>query len=115
MSTMNIRIAGWMIANYADDAGITGLPAKYTYKSYNMRSNLSATVISASGTYPLLVQDISGPSLAVSGLQARSGSGNYFRFTRPAAGAARSFRLLNNDGTTAASFTGATFYILRSQ
>ncbi len=106
--------AGWMIANYADDAGIPGLPDKYTYKSYNMRSNLSANFITSSRQYPLQVNDITGASLSASGVQALSGSGDYFRFSRAAAGAARTFRLLNGDGT-AASFTGAALYILRTQ
>lgn len=108
-------IAGWMIANYADDAGIAGLAPKYTYKSYNIRSNLSAPFITPSRTYPLQVNDITGTGFSAPGLQARSGSGDYFRFTRPAAGAARTFRFLNADGTTAASFTGAALYILRTQ
>ncbi len=108
-------IAGWMIANYADDAGIAGLPAKYTYKSYNMRSNESASVISGSSTYPLKVNDVTGTGYVLSNVQARSGSGDYFRFTRAAGGSARSFRLFNKDGTTTASFTGATLVILRTQ
>ena len=107
-------VAGWMIANYADDAGITGLPDKYTYKSYNMRSNMSARFISASLLYPLQINDIATTSIAASSVPALSGSGDYFRFSRVAAGPARTFRLLNNDGT-AASFTGAAFYILRTQ
>jgi len=108
-------IAGWMIANYADDAGIPGLPAKYTYKSYNMRSNMTAGPISPSRLYPLQVNDISGTAFVASSLQARSGTGDYFRFSRAAAGPARTFRFLNNDGTTSASFTGATLFILRTQ
>lgn len=106
-------IAGWMVANYADDAGIPGLATKYTYKSYNMRSNLSA--LNGGRLYPLQVTDITEPGFVATSLQARSGSGDYFRFTREAAASTRSFRLLNDDGTTAASFTGATLFILRTQ
>lgn len=104
--------AGWMVANYADDFGIPNLAVKYTYKSFNMRSNVAA--ITPSRTYPLLVNTVTGAYRSPP-LQARSASGNYFRFTRGAGAPARSFRFLNPDGTTAASFTGATFYILRVQ
>jgi hypothetical protein len=107
-------VAGWMIANYADDAGIPGLPDKYTYKSYNMRSNMSARFISSTGAFPLQINDINSSSIAASGVQALSGSGDYFRFARVGGAAARTFRMLNGDGT-AASFTGASFFILRTQ
>jgi hypothetical protein len=107
-------VAGWMIANYADDAGIPGLPDKYTYKSYNMRSNMQAGFINQNRLYPLQINDITTTSVVASGMQALSGSGDYFRFSRVASGPARSFRLLNPDGT-AASFTGASFFILRTQ
>ncbi len=108
-------VAGWMIANYADDAGIPGLPTKYSYKSYNMRSNMSAQPITASKTFPLQINEVPGTGFVAAGLQARSATGDYFHFSRPGAGAARTFRLLNNDGTTSASFTGAVFYIVRTQ
>ncbi|MEO5902962.1 MAG: hypothetical protein ABIQ55_03010, partial [Gemmatimonadaceae bacterium] len=108
-------IAGWMVANYADDAGIAGLATKYTYRSYNMRSNLSAPVIVPIKQYPLQINDISGSGFVATNQQARSGSGDYYRFSRTPAGPARSFRFLNTDGTTSASFTGATFFILRTQ
>jgi Big-like domain-containing protein len=107
-------IAGWMIANYADDAGIPNLPDKYTYKSYNMRSNMSAKFISPSELFPLQINDVTTSSFVVSSMGALSGSGDYFRFTEGAVPSARSFRLLNPDGT-AASFTGASFFILRTQ
>ncbi|MEJ7760779.1 MAG: Ig-like domain-containing protein [Gemmatimonadaceae bacterium] len=105
-------VAGWMVANYADDLGIPNLAVKYTYKTYNMRSNVAAL---NSGTYPLLVNQIAGGSYVSPPLKARSASGNYFRFVRAAGAPARSFRFLNLDAVTAASFTGATFYILRAQ
>ena len=108
-------IAGWMVANYADDAGIAGLNAKYTYKSYDMRSNMSASVISSSQQYPLLLTDINGTGFISTTQTANSGTGDYFRFSRAAAGPARTFRFLNSDGSTTASFTGATLYILRTQ
>jgi len=105
-------IAGWMVANYADDAGIPGLAAKHTYRSYNMRSIVST--ITASRTYPLVVNPITGTGF-VANLSARSASGNYFRVTKASGAPARSIRFLNSDGRTTASFTGATLYVLRIQ
>jgi hypothetical protein len=108
-------VAGWMVANYADDAGIAGLNAKYTYKSYDMRSNMSGPFISPNQQYPLLITDINGTGFVSITQTANSGTGDYFRFSRVAAGPARTFRFLNSDGTTTASFTGASLYILRTQ
>ncbi|MEO5580970.1 MAG: Ig-like domain-containing protein [Gemmatimonadaceae bacterium] len=105
--------SGWLVANYADDFGIPNLPVKYTYRSFNMRSNVAA--ITPSRTYPLVVTQIAGISFVSPTLKARSASGNYFRFTRAATAPARSFRFLNIDARTAASFTGAAFVILRAQ
>ena len=55
-------------------------------------------------------------SFALTGLQARSGGGaNYFFIARGAGTPARTFRFLNADGTTAASFTGANWVLLRTR
>ncbi len=109
-------VAGWMVANYADDAGIAGLNAKYTYKSYDMRTNMSAKVFTGStGQFPLLITEITGTGFVSTTQTANSGTGDYFFFSRLAAGPARTFRFLNADGTTTASFTGATLYVLRTQ
>ena len=105
-------IAGWMVANYADDFGIAGLAAKYQYKTYDMRSNVIP--LTTTGTYPLVVTEIAGTGFSTNAT-VRSGTGNYFWFSRPASGPVRSFRMLNTDGVTAASFTGASFVILRTQ
>lgn len=107
-------IAGWMVANYADDLGITGLPVRYTYRTYNMRSNV-ARVNNQGQTYAILVNDVTGNSFSMTNLQARSASGNYFRLSRTAGAPARTFRMTNTDLVTAASFSGATLIVLRSQ
>jgi len=105
--------AGWMTANATDDAGISGIAGKYTYRTYHMRSNV--TRVSDSQTFPLLVTSITGPTFTANPLQARSGSGNYFRISRAAGAPARLFRMTNTDLTTAATFSGATFIIIRTQ
>jgi hypothetical protein len=110
-------ISGWMVANYADDIGIANLETKYTYKTYDMRDDVRKTVSNqpSQQIYPLNPVSIQGTGFGLGGLTARSASGNYFIFSRAAGGPARTFRFLNSDLTTAASFSGATFVVLRTQ
>lgn len=107
--------AGWLVANYADDVGIPNLATKYTYKTYNMRSTVSGASSSGTGPYPLQPMSVSGSGFVVSNIQVRSASGAYFSFQRSAGALARSFRFLNNDLSSAASFTGASLILLRAQ
>jgi hypothetical protein len=107
-------ISGWMIANYADDGGIPGLSSLNSYKVYDMR-NIEKGLPSNAGLYPLEVTNISGSGFVVTNLQARSGSGNYFFALRNTGSAARTYRFLNPDGATAASFTGASWIIVRTR
>jgi hypothetical protein len=109
-ATFDAIASGWMIANYADDLGIPGLSALYSYKVYNMRSQLTSIT---AGQYPLKVTTVSGSGFVLTGLEARSGSGNYFLAQQNAGSPARTWRFLNSDGSTAASFTGASWIILR--
>jgi hypothetical protein len=106
--------AGWMTANAVDDAGINGVAAKYSYRSYDMRSNV-ARVNTPSQTFPLVVTQITGSTFTANPLQARSGSGNYFMLNRAAGAPARLFRMTNADLTTAATFSGATFIFIRTR
>jgi hypothetical protein len=108
-------ITGFLIANYADNFGIPNLNPLYTFKVYDMRSNELA-IPANSNTYPLKITNISGTNFAQTGLQARSGGGaNYFFIARGTGTPARTFRFLNADGQTAASFTGANWILLRTR
>lgn len=116
--TFDVLISGWMVANFADNNAIPGLPSLYTYKVYDMRNIetvVDANITPRNGVYPLKVTAISGANFAMSGLQARTGSGNYFFIARNAGSPARTFRFLNADGATAASFTGANWILLRTR
>lgn len=115
--SFNELISSWMITNYTDDNGIPNLPAKYTYKTYDMRDAVKHTVSNNPQlqVYPLQPITITGTGFGLGSLTARSGSGNYFLFSRAAGGPARSFRFLNSDLRTAASFSGATFILFRTQ
>lgn len=108
-------VAGWLVANYADDNGIANLASKYTYKTYDMRENTRRATNQSNPIFPLQPTPITGSGFAATNLQARSGSGNYFIFTRAAGAAARTFRFLGTDLSTAAYFSGASYVILRSQ
>ena len=103
----------WMVANAADDAGINGLAAKYTYKTYNMRNNLSRANAPNQG-FPLVPTTFDSAPFSAT-LQVRSASGNYFRFTHPGGSPPRWLRMTNTDLTTAATFPGATLIVLRTQ
>jgi len=111
-ATFDAIVSGWMIANYADNAGIPGLSSLYSYKVYNMRSMLTSIT---AGQYPLKVTTVAGSGFVLTGLEARSGSGNYFFAQQNAGSPARTWRFLNSDGATAASFTGAAWIILRTR
>lgn len=105
-------ITGWMIANYSDDFGIPGLSPLFAYKSYDMRDNEERI---NNGVYPLRVNNVAGTGVVFPSLQARSGSGNYFLTIRNTGSVARTYRFLNTDGTTVASFTNATWIIVRTR
>ena len=107
--------AGWLVANFADDFGVVNLPVKYTYKTYNMRDAVRAASNDLNPVFPLNPALISGSGYAVTGVNVRSGSGWYYTFFRSAGDQARSFRFLNPDLATAASFVGASLIILRTQ
>jgi len=114
----DVLVSGWLAANYADNFGIPGLPPLYTYNVYDMRSimaRVDGAITGATGVYPLKINTISGANYALTGLQARSGSGNYFFISRNAGSPARTFRFLNADGSTAASFTAANWILLRTR
>jgi hypothetical protein len=65
--------------------------------------------------YPLVTTTVTGSGFVAANLQAKSATGNYFFFSRTAGGPARSFRFLNADLTTAATFAGANLIVLRTQ
>ncbi len=110
--TFDSLITGWMVANYADNLGISDLSSLYSYKSYDMRNNVQNI---SSGVYPLRVNSVTGTGFVLGDLQARSGSGNYFLATRNTGSVARTFRFLNPDEATVASFSNATWIIVRTR
>ena len=103
---LDTLLAGWMVANYSDHLGFLGLPAKYNYVGYNMRSAVAGA---NGGTYNLLVTTLgAGATISTTSL---SGSGTYYKVTVPA-GSTRTIKVQDSSGANV-SFTGAHFYVLR--
>ena len=101
-------ISGWLIANYTDNLSVTGLDARYSYVSWNMRDAVGGF---ANGTYPLRVQTLTGSPITAN---AQSGSGAYFTTTRAAGAPQATFRMLDPGGGNV-TFPGARAYVVRLQ
>jgi hypothetical protein len=99
-------ISGWLIANYTDNLGISGLDNRYSYTSWNIRDALAGA---AGGTYPLRVQTLGAVPIPTT---VQSGSGSYFLAQRAQGAPATTFRMVNQGGGNV-SFSGARVYIVR--
>ncbi|HJU90427.1 MAG TPA: hypothetical protein VJ672_13650, partial [Gemmatimonadaceae bacterium] len=99
-------MAGWMIANFADDLPVTGLNNKYTYRSWNFRS---ASAGINGGNYPLRVTEL-GNSLSEN-VSLRSGTGVYYRKAAEGGNASFTFSMRGSGGASAPA--GARLYVLR--
>lgn len=100
-------LSGFLVAAYADDIGLSGLNAKYTIPSWNLRDAMTKF---NSGNHPLLVAPLPGQIVT----QSLSGSGNYFRLTRSVASPQTKFQMTATSGNPV-SFDGARIYVLRLQ
>jgi hypothetical protein len=110
-------VKGWLVSMYADHLGISGLDAKYQYRSYNFRSVMPPVAKSVLGqstpTYPLRVQSIGSGSDNIAASN-RSGTGTYYRLTVSSGSGAKNVKTLDASGNNA-SFTGEHIYVLRVQ
>jgi len=98
-------ISGWLIANYTDNLGVTGLDARYSYTSWNMRDAVAGAV---GGNYPLRVTTPGAPFVTT----AESGSGVYFLAQRAAGAPVATFRMVDPSGGNV-GFAGARVYVVR--
>jgi len=114
---IDTAVKGWLVSMYADHLGITGLDAKYQYRSYNFRSVMppvARSVLSQSvATYPLRIQSIGSGSDNIASKNL-SGTGTYFRLTVSAGATAKNVKVLDASGNVA-SFPGEHIYVLRVQ
>ncbi|HEY9515165.1 MAG TPA: hypothetical protein VIQ74_05730 [Gemmatimonadaceae bacterium] len=100
-------MAGWMVANFADNNGITGINDRYTYISWNIR-NVETAVNQGDG-FPLVVTSLAQDQ-SLNGT-APSAGGSYFQLTT-SSGSRTIIGQLDSAGG-AATYTGARLYILR--
>ncbi len=114
---IDTAVKGWLVSMYADHLAITGLDAKYQYRSYNFHSVMppvAKSVLSQSvATYPLRIQSIGSGSDNIASKNL-SGTGTYFRLTVAAGAAAKNVKILDPSGSVA-SFVGEHIYVLRVQ
>jgi hypothetical protein len=115
-ASLDTLMAGWLVSMYADHFGITGLNAKYQYRSYNFRNIMPAvagSVLSNGGTYPLEVTPVGSGSDNIS-TEVKSGSGDYFRLTVAANAGPKNVKVLDPSGGDV-TYPGAHVYVLRVQ
>src|SRR3954468_13428365 len=108
-------VKGWLVSMYADHLGITGLDAKYLYRSYNFRSVMPPVARSVlnqqTASYPLVVQSIGSGSDNLPSTN-MSGSGTYYRLSVTGGAGAKNVKILDASGNPA-SFPGEHIYVLR--
>jgi len=116
-ASIDTLVAGWLVSMYADHLGVSGLDAKYQYRSYNFRNVMPPVAKSVLGqttaTYPLAVRGIGSGSDNISATN-RSGTGTFYRLSVAANSGAKNVKVLDSSGNVA-SFSGEHVYVLRVQ
>ncbi|HUQ99234.1 MAG TPA: hypothetical protein VM166_07260 [Gemmatimonadaceae bacterium] len=114
---LDTLVAGWLVANYADHLGISGLDPKYQFKAYNFRNIMPSVARSVTGSqsavYPLQVLPIGSGTDNISSTN-QTGSGTYYRLNVPSGSGDKTVKVLDPSGSLA-SFPGAHIYVLRVQ
>jgi hypothetical protein len=110
-------VKSWLVSMYADHLGIAGLPAKYQWRSYNLRNVMppvaKAVLNQTAQAYPLVVQSIGSGSDNLAGTN-RSGSGTYYRLNVPANSTAKKVKVVDGSGSNA-NYAGEHVYVIRVQ
>lgn len=98
--------AGWLPSLYTSDDSVSGLPARYTYLSWDIRS-IEAAV--NSGVFPLVASTLSAGNTASGTVS--SAAANYYVVGVPASGTVLLGELTSNGGPV--TYAGARLYIVR--
>ncbi|MGH7625204.1 MAG: hypothetical protein ACREOJ_07795, partial [Gemmatimonadaceae bacterium] len=106
-ASIDSLMAGWLMANVADDAGLTDLSDRFTYKSWDMTSAEQGI---NGGQYPLSLISLKADSARVDTVS--STAAQYYIVSSNSS--AIVLGALASDGTPL-SFAGARLYILRVQ
>ncbi|MFL5575871.1 MAG: hypothetical protein ACJ79S_07895 [Gemmatimonadaceae bacterium] len=115
-------LAGFMVANFADDRGVPDLDARYEYGTWDMRG----AVRGAAGGDPPRVNPLATGAPPSTGCvssagassyvcESRSGAAAYFRVSSDAALAGLAVRLVDASDTTRAVFPEARLFVMRSR
>ncbi|MGH7649746.1 MAG: hypothetical protein ACREND_16655 [Gemmatimonadaceae bacterium] len=99
-------VAGWLPALYASDDSIAGLPDRYTFPSWDLRSTEAAV---NNGGFPLVATTLSGGNTASGTVS--SAAANYYVVGVPASGTVLLGEVAPNGGVV--TFRGARLYIVR--
>jgi hypothetical protein len=105
---LDTLLAGWLVANVASNSGISGIPPRYTYLSWNIRSVESAV---NNGTYPLTPTPLTSGQTVMS--RVASAAGNYFQLSLSPAGRAVIGMADSTGGPV--NFPGARMYVVRTR
>jgi hypothetical protein len=101
-------MAGWLVANVASNDSIAGLPPRYTYLSWNIRSVESAV---NNTLYPLAITQLASGQTAMS--STASAAGNYFQLSLSPSGQAIIGMADSTGGPV--KFGGARMYVVRTK
>jgi len=117
---VDTAVKDWLISMFDGahlSTPIANLNAKYSLRSYNLRSVMGPVARSVLNNqniiYPLAVTPVGSGSDNFSATN-RSGTGTYYRLTVAAGAAAKNVKVLDSSGNPA-SFTGEHVYVLRIQ
>ena len=117
---VDTAVKDWLISMFDGahlSTPVAGLNAKYSLRSYNLRSVMGPVARSVlqnqSIIYPLTVTPVGSGSDNFSATN-RSGTGTYYRLTVAAGAGAKNVKVLDSSGNPA-SFTGEHVYVLRVQ
>jgi hypothetical protein len=101
-------MAGWLVANFTDNDNITGLAARYTYPSWNMRDVQEALTVN-NHKYPLVPAAVDSGS--VLNRTTDSGTGDFFLVGVTPPRSVTLGELMQAGG--AVTYAGARLYIIR--
>ena len=99
-------LSGWLISQFTDGLNIPGLPARYHMTSWDVLDVMSSA---SNNVFPLQLTQLLLGSIDTRSI---SGSGNYFRLTRPESSPETVFRMTAPGGGIV-SFAGARVYVVR--
>jgi len=110
VAPLDTVLAGWLVANYADDlAGVPVPNARTQYRSFNMRDIMPRV---SGGVFPLKIETLGGGTASLPGKN-RTGSGTYYMLSVAANAGAKNVKVLNQGGASLVSYAGAHVYVYR--